>query len=183
MSVSLARIHAHLCGDGSVFIHKTKEKGRKFRAGIGYYNKNQALLNQFRTDFSQLFQVKMKMRKNREVSIKSIRRYRQFTSQFGSFKSREWRIPKSIKYGSSEIKIEWLKAFFHDEAYHEKAYNRLKIKSVNPNGLNDSKEMLDSLDIRATLTGPNSDSSYYLTIPRFDSISEFKDFVKIPARM
>jgi hypothetical protein len=29
ISPELARVHAHLCGDGTVCIWKTKEKGRK----------------------------------------------------------------------------------------------------------------------------------------------------------
>ena len=89
MSTELARIHAHLCGDGSVFIHQTKEKDRKLRAVIGYYNNNQVVLNKFREDFSRLFGVKMKMRKNKEVSIKSIKKYRYFIENFGSFGSYE----------------------------------------------------------------------------------------------
>ena len=52
ISPELARVHAHLCGDGSVFIYKTAEKNRKFSAGVGYYNNNQKLLDRFRTDFS-----------------------------------------------------------------------------------------------------------------------------------
>ncbi len=74
------------------------------------------------------------------------------------------------------------KSFFEDEAYHEKRYNRLKIKSMNYNGLKDVKEMLDSLKIKSSFTGPNCDKSYYLTIPKFSLIKEFSDFVKEPIR-
>jgi|SRR3989339_149615 len=178
----LARIHAHLCGDGSVYKYKTKQKGRKFIAVVGYYNKNQKLLDKFRSDFSDLFKVKMKMRFNREVSISSHRLYDYFNDNFGSFKSKEWRIPEIIKNNNSSIKLEWLKAFFEDEAYDEKRYNRLKIKSVNPEGLKDAKELLDSLEIESSLTGPNCDGSYYLTLHRFNEIKEFSDFVKEPVR-
>ena len=73
MSIELARIHAHLCGDGSVFLFKTKEKDRLLSGGIGYYNNNQHLLDKFRLDFSRLFSVKMKMRKGTSVSIRSLR--------------------------------------------------------------------------------------------------------------
>ena len=178
----LARIHAHLCGDGSVFIYPTKQKGRRFIAEIGYYNKNQKLLDSFRTDFSKLFGVKMKMRSVVSVTSSSITRYNQFTAMFGSFKSYKWRIPLSIKDAAIDIKIEWLKAFFHDEAYHEKKYNRLKTKSMNFEGLRDVQEILSLLEIPSRLTGPNCDNSYYLTISRFNTVDAFRDFVKEPAR-
>lgn len=182
MSQELARIHAHLCGDGSVFIFRTKEKDRNWAGGIGYYNNNQRLLDKFRADFSTLFGVRMKMRKNREVSIRSVKRAKEFMEKFGSFGSREWRIHSSIKNSTKKVRLEWLKAFFEDEAYHEKRYNRLKIKSVNSNGLKDIKDLLDSVGIFSSLTGPNSDESYYLTITRFDTIQEFFGFIKEPIR-
>jgi hypothetical protein len=182
ISPELSRIHAHLCGDGSVFIFKTKEKDRNFGGGVGYYNKNQLLLDKFREDFNKLFGVKMKMRKNKEVIIRSVKRARWFIENFGEFGSKKWRIPKEIKDSSKEIKLEWLKAFFEDEAYDEKRYNRLKIKSMNQTGLMDAKELLDSIGILSSLTGPNCDGSYYLTIPKFSNVKEFKGFVKEPIR-
>jgi len=185
MSPELARIHAHLCGDGSVFIFKKTKKTkdrRKWDGGIGYYNNNQKLLDKFRADFSKLFGVKMKMRKNVYVFARSVQRAKDFINKFGSFKSREWRIHPSIKNSSKEIKLEWLKAFFEDEAYDEKRYNRLKTKSINFNGLEDAKELLDSLGIFCTLTGPNCDETYYLTVPKFSYVNEFSDFVKEPIR-
>jgi len=182
ISPELSRIHAHLCGDGSVFIFKTKEKDRNFRGGVGYYNKNQLLLNKFREDFNKLFGVKMKMRKNREVIIRSVKRAKWFIKTFGEFGSKKWRIPKEIKNSNKKIKLEWLKAFFENEAYDEKRYNRLKIKSMNQIGLMDAKEILDSIGIFFRLTDPNCDESYYLTIPNFNNVKEFKNFVKEPIR-
>mgnify|MGYP001560021187 FL=1 len=183
MGLELARIHAHLCGDGSVFIYPTKAKDRNLTGGIEYSNKNQKLLDSFRKDFSKLFKVKMKMRKNISVSIRSVTRARDFLDTFGSFSSKEWKIHHSIKNSNSKIKLEWLKAFFEDEAYHEKRYNRLKTKSVNFEGLKEAQEMLSSININSSLTGPNCDNSYYLTIPQFDTIKEFKGFVKEPIRI
>jgi len=182
ISPELARIHAHLCGDGSVYIYETSERDRNLRAVTGYYNKNQKLLNKFRKDFSKLFGVKMAIRPNRDVSIKSIRIFRELIKRFGEFGSKKWRVHNSIKNSNKNIRLEWLKAFFEDESYHEKRYNRLKIKSINHKGLRDVKEMLNSLGIFSSLTGPNCDSSYYLTIPKFDSVKEFEDFVKEPIR-
>ena len=177
VSEELARVHAHLCGDGSVFIYKTKEKNRQLRAEIGYYNNNQRLLDNFRSDFSKVFNVKMSMKK-KKVIIKSIKLYNILIERFGSFHSRVWRIPEIIKNSNKELKLEWLKAFFEDEAYHEKRYNRMRIKCMNLNGLKDAKEILDSLNIISRITGPNCDDSFYLVLPHFDTIEEFKGFTK-----
>ncbi len=182
LTPELARIHAQLCGDGFTCMYKTKRKDRIYVAQIGYCNKNQKLLDKFRVDFSKLFGVKMKMVRNKQVTISSIRIFKEIKERFGKFGSRKWRIPEEIKNSSKFIKLEWLKAFFEDEAYDEKRYNRLKTKSVNFKGLKDAKEMLDSLNINSTLTGPNCDHSYYLTIPNFSSIKEFNDFSKEPIR-
>lgn len=112
ISIELARVHAHLCGDGSVFIYKTSQKGRVNAGGAGYYNNNQRLLENFRRDFSKLFGVKMKMIPNRQVTISSIRIYKELMKKFGSFGSRKWRIPDSIKIADEGIKLGWLNAFF-----------------------------------------------------------------------
>ena len=53
---------------------------------------------------------------------------------------------------------------------------------MNHLGLIDTQKMLESLNIKSSLTGPNCDDSYYLTIPKFDFIKEFKDFTKKPVR-
>lgn len=182
VSEELARVHAHLCGDGSVCIYKTQAKDRNFIASIAYSNNNQRLLDKFREDFSKLFGVKMKMNEKVDVSVKSIKIFQELTERFGDFGSRKWRIHDSIKNANAIIKLEWLKAFFEDEAYDEKRHNRLRIKSMNLNGLEDAKEMLNSLGIFSNITGPNCDESYYLTIPKFNSVQLFKDFVKEPAR-
>jgi len=183
LPIELIRIHANLCGDGYTCIWKTKEKGRNFSAVTGYCNNNQKLLKRFREDFGKIFGVKMKLKKyGKEVSVRSIRIYKELKNKFGKFGSREWRIPNIIKESGKEIKIIWLSTFFEDEAYHEKRYNRLKTKSMNFNGLKDIKELLDSLKIFSSLTGPNCDGSYYITIPRFDKVEEFNDFVKEPIR-
>ena len=183
ISLELARIHAHLCGDGYTCIWKTKQKGRKFIAVTGYCNNNHRLLDKFQRDFSKTFGVKMKMRRKKgEVSISSIRIHKEIRNKFGDFGSKKWRIPPSIKNSSKEIKLEWLKSFFEDEAYCEEKYNRLKTKSVNLEGLKEIKELLNSLNIFSTLTGPNCDKSYYLTIPKFNEVKGFSNFVKEPIR-
>jgi len=179
---SLTRIHAHLCGDGSISFYKTSEKDRINRAQIEYSNKNPILLNNFREDMRKEFGVKMTLRKDKEVIVKSIKLAMLIKENFGDLSSRKWRIPHIIKTSQIEIKLEWLKAFFEDEAYHEIKYNRLKIKSVNYNGLKDVQDILNSLRIVSKITGPNCDGSWYLTIPKFSSIDLLSTFKKEQAR-
>tara|TARA_Y100000310_G_C20435571_1_gene693574 strand:- start:152 stop:703 length:552 start_codon:yes stop_codon:yes gene_type:complete len=181
--IELVRIHAHLCGDGFMFFGESSERDRKHSATVGYSNNNYCLIEKFRDDFNAVFKVQMKLRKNRkEVTVRSIRIYKELLKLFGELSSFKWRIPIEIKNLDTHSKMEWLKSFFEDEAYHEKKYNRLKTKSMNLGGLKDIKEILDSLEINSVITGPNCDKSYYITIPRFDNIDLFKDFKKQPAR-
>jgi len=114
---ALARVHAHLCGDGGLYVYKTAEKDRVNRADICYFNTNIELINSFRQDMLKLFKVKMYYvpRKFR-INVKSIRIAR-ILLDLSSFSTRSWRIPKIIKAADKEVKLEWIKAFSHDEGY------------------------------------------------------------------
>ncbi len=53
---------------------------------------------------------------------------------------------------------------------------------MNKKGLGDVKELLLKLNITSSLTGPNCDGSYYLTLSKFSEINLFKNFIKTPCR-
>ena len=108
VSKRLARILAHLMGDGCVAKY------------IRYHNKEQALLNQFKTDFVKLFGnvhftegmsnsgtsfVNVQNKRIREILFKLHKDYR----------SEKIEIPKQILLSGKPIKKEFLKAFFDDE--------------------------------------------------------------------
>ena len=173
LSKELVRIHAHLCGDGGVYVYKTSENDRINRASIAYFNNNISLIKSFREDMFKVFNVKMTFleRKNR-LQVQSIRIARALLA-LSKYGSREWRIPKIIKRSRRELKLEWIKAFCLDEGYLPSDRNWIRIKCMNFKGLNDLKDMLNSLNIKSTLTGPNCDASYYLNIKKMAELECF----------
>ena len=175
----LARIHAHLCGDGNLCYYKTSEKDRINRASISYFNTNIDLINSFRKDMNEFFGVKMTyMPKLIKVSVQSIR-IADTLSKLGKYRTREWRIPELIKNSNKEIKLEWIKAFCYDEGYTPKNRRVIRIKSMNKNGLEDIKEILQSIEIYSWITGINCDDSWYLNIRK---MKELENFYKKPSR-
>ena len=175
----LARIHAHLCGDGNLCYYKTSEKDRINRASISYFNTNIDLINSFRTDMNNFFGVKMTyIPKLIKVSVQSIR-IADTLSKLGKYGTRDWRIPELIKNANKEIKLEWITAFCYDEGYTPKNRKVIRIKSMNKNGLEDIKELLRLINIDSWITGVNYDNSWYLNIRK---MRELENFYKKPSR-
>ena len=175
----LARIHAHLCGDGNICFYKTSEKDRINRASISYFNTNVDLLNSFRKDMTEIFGVKMTYSPRFiKVSIQSLR-IANFLAQLGRYGCREWRVPNIIKNSNKNIKLEWIKAFCYDEGYTPQHKKIIKIKSMNHEGLKDIKDLLTSIEIDSWITGVNCDGSWYLTIRK---MKELEYFYKKPSR-
>lgn len=179
-TITLARIHAHLCGDGHVSQYRSSEKDHKIRAEVVYTNKNPSLRNDFRKDMTALFGVKMTPGPKYEVRVRSKRIYNALMA-FGPYKSREWHVPQFVSAAAPDLKCAWLSAYFQDDAYLEKRYDRLKIKSVNHGGLVGVQVLLLSLGVQARITGQNCDGTWYLTISKL-STTMFADFRKSPAR-
>jgi len=163
MKTELVRVHARLCGDGCISRYETSESDRNRRAMVLYTNVVQDNLDEFRSDMSELFDVKMYEHED-EVKVKSIRIADELEEKFGKLSSEKWRIPEKIMRLEEEKKLEWIRAFVRDEGYHERTYNRLKIKSMNKLGLQDLQKLLQGIGIESSLTGPNCDESYYLTV-------------------
>jgi len=132
----LARIHAHICGDGHIYT----EKGNYgLRYVIEYTNKELSLINDFAFSIYKLLgkypTIIRRSSKNVIVArIKSKNLYEKLGA-LGAGKSREWRIPQTFT-NNSNIFLEWLSAFIDDEAYIDTDKNRIIINSVNKNGLN-----------------------------------------------
>jgi hypothetical protein len=176
---ALARIHAHLCGDGYLHVYKTSEKRRINRATIEYYNVNPNLIAEFRKDMQRIFAVKMTyIPRLQRVSVKSLRIARDLL-MLSNYHSHEWRIPNLIKNAPRIIKIEWIKAFCWDEACLPKDRNCIRIKSVNEQGLQDIRDMLTLMKIGSWITGPNCDATWYLNIKKE---KEFLTFYKEACR-
>ncbi len=179
LTPELVRIHAHLCGDGNLCIYKSNEKDHRRRAQINYYNTNPELIASFRADMNKEFGVKMTYSPRQyRLGVQSFRIANKLLS-LSEYKTHIWRIPDCIKNLPRSLQLEWIKAFSHDDGYTPKDRNAIRIKCMNYAGLKDIQEMLHTLEIHNTLTGPNCDGTWYLNIRKE---KELTNFVKTPSR-
>lgn len=179
MSVELARIHAHICGDGNLHHWKEKDdygylkeykRGRyRNRWAIVYTNTNPKLIQSFIEDARKLFGIKPYWGSRKyETRVKSKAVWHLLKS-LGAGGSREWRIPSVITESRAEIKAAWLHAFFDDEA-HFVPNAGIRVRSVNRPGLEQAAQMLRQF-VPCHLTprvGLYPDESCYLAVLKSD---------------
>lgn len=168
-----ARIVAHVCGDGWVGTYVERNSlqivhGRKYhrprkRYEIGYCNTNENLLNEFAADVRKIYGIKVRKRNGIELVFKSKRVFDRI-KELGSGGSFDWFIGLEIMNSNSKVKRYWLRAFFDDEGTVDKMSLRIRVKSMNKNGLKHVQHILENLGLPCNITGPNSDNSWYLTL-------------------
>ena len=150
-----ARIHAHISGDGYILQTRSKrtEKEQKDhpraniyrnRYHVRYVNMDPVLVNQFIWDVKKLFNRKVIAIRKYEYDVCGKWIY-DLIREHGAIKSCQWFIPSIILNASKEIKKEWLKAFFDDEAGVGKSYISLKI--INKNGIKQIQLLLKDFNI------------------------------------
>jgi hypothetical protein len=150
MTPALARLHAHICGDGYLSHYQEKDSygyWAKYRRNtvriryvVGYENNNPDLLREFQRDMYESFGVRGKKIHKNKVRINS-KRIWDFFRKLGVSDSHSWTIPDSIINGSKEIQKNWLRAFFDDEADFDDN-GRIRVKIVNKKGLIQVMKML-----------------------------------------
>ncbi|MEW6102132.1 MAG: hypothetical protein AB1481_07590 [Candidatus Omnitrophota bacterium] len=173
MTPALARIHAHICGDGNLFKSKEKDcygymgsyklNRYRYRYGLGYTNMNRELIREFMEDTKRTFGLTPYYRNN-YVKIKSGNIWA-LMQELGAGKSRDWFISSKIMRASRRIKKSWIRAFFDDEACFN-AGGRIRVRSVNRKGITQLMRMVREF-IPCHITpkkGYYSDSSVYLNI-------------------
>jgi len=150
---ALARIHAHICGDGCLYAFREKDcygPWAKYRKNPNYYrtryiacytNTNPELLKEFRQDIKEVFGIHGKKLRNFDIRMNS-KRVWQLLKEMGAGNSHEWFIPKSIIQGLPNVKKNWVRAFFDDEVYFNDG-GRIRVKCVNKKGLQQITEMLN----------------------------------------
>lgn len=161
----LARIHGHICGDGSVYMsvekrstgallkHKRKNVYRNVWR-ILYYNTSKELVNEFICDFDKAFGRKCQYRsKYHEVRISGTKNIIKMMELDGK-NSYNWNIPNFILNSHKRIICNWLRAFFDDEGHVPKNRNSIIITSVNIDGLKQISDMLKKVGIVSRLRGP-----------------------------
>lgn len=174
---ALARIHAHVCGDGNLFrssekdsygyLGRYKPNRRRYRYGIGYTNYNQRLIKEFMEDTKLTFNLKPYYRDN-YVRVKS-RDVWILLKDLGAGKSRDWFISARIIKAGKEIKKNWIRAFFDDEACFN-ANGRIRVRSVNRKGLTQVMKMVREFTPCHITPKKNyyPDHSVYLNINKSD---------------
>lgn len=169
----VARIHAHICGDGSSYNtqwkRSQKELDRHKRINIyrkdhamEYYNKCPEVLEEFKKDFKIAFNRNISTNKNKIV-VKGSKWIAEKLNLINK-NSYNWFIPEFITNSSDEIVCSWIGTFFDDEAYIHPSRKRILVKCMNKSGLIQISGLLDKLPIRNKVNGPNCDKSYYLVI-------------------
>ncbi len=171
----IARIHAHICGDGCVYLKREKrpKNYRPYRNEqlyenvwlIEYTNTSFQLLDEFNKDLKAAFNRKGQFRlKYWRIRISSAKWIIDALRLRGK-NSYNWFIPDFILKQNNAITKHWLRAFFDDESTVTD-YGAIRIKCMNMNGLRQIRDLLLRFEIVASLTGPNCDKSYYLYVPK-----------------
>ena len=147
---ALARIHAHLCGDGNLYCCKEKDcygPWAKYRRNpyrnrcyLVYNNNNQDLLDEFARDIFSTFGIKCKTCEENKVRVSSKKAY-ELLKRLGAGGSFTWKIPEEIRAESREVTKNWIRAFFDDEADFDD-YGMIRVKCVNKRGLIQLMKML-----------------------------------------
>jgi hypothetical protein len=175
ISPAFARIHAHLCGDGCLFTSKSRRSEKELlvhpRKNLirnnwytYYTNTNDFLVKQYISDVKKVLKRKVVKTHKFGYEIQNKWVYTLF-KKLGVLKSHDWYIPKEILNSSLNIKKEWLKAFFDDEA-HVSSSNII-INLVNYKVLKQIQKMLKEFNIKSNLNGPyhwRQFTSYHLII-------------------
>jgi hypothetical protein len=177
MSPALARIHAHVCGDGHLYCSREKdsygylktyrEGYYRQRYGFCYTNLDMRLIESFQQDVREVFNLTPRYcPSGNRVTVRSKEAWR-FLRSLGAGKSREWKIPPEIMGAEAAIQAAWLRAFFNDEA-HFVAGGGIRVRSVNRPGLEQAAQMLRQF-IPCHLTpaeGLYPDVSCYLAVSK-----------------
>ena len=141
----LAAIHAYLCADGCVIRNPPTQKSKYYK--IDLRNTNIVLLKDFQERFYKYFGLKPNLYPGQRCQIGSKKIYLILAKEFGSFYSREWRMP-NLKEKLSKV---WLRTFFDCEGWvfcktHQNRH--IGVDSVNEQGLNQVKKSIENLKIK-----------------------------------
>lgn len=166
-----ARIHAHVCGDGSIYTYTCKRSPADLRTHlrknisrklycVKYCNSEPVLLDCFEKDIKNVYSLKTSFSRNEHL-IRAKWVYIRLR-ELGAGNSKNWFVSDKILNSNSIILKEWLKAFFDDEGHVDIKSNYITLNSVNLNGLKQVKLLLQSLGIEnVTIKGPYFYKQFY----------------------
>lgn len=171
---NLASVHAYLCADGYVVKNPPTQKHKYYR--IGLRNMNLVLLKDFQEKFEKVFGVKPRLVEGQRCEIGSKEIYELLTNEFGSFYSREWRVPKM------EISLLpfWLRSFFDCEGwvYIQSHQNRqIGLDCVNKSALDKVSKKLKELGIKTTKQTKKNGATFRILVLGKENLLLFKEKV------
>ncbi|MBW2976991.1 LAGLIDADG family homing endonuclease [Candidatus Woesearchaeota archaeon] len=142
-----ARIIAHLIGDGAHY--KTKHD-----YVLKYEVRDEESLKQFNDDIIQVYGLKPSWEWNTSgitgEPIKFVRLRAKLAfedlAKYATYFSKDWELKPLLTKAPKEIKREFLKALFDDEGSVRSRYE-IYLYSINKNGLNQIKNMLNEFEI------------------------------------
>lgn len=152
----LAWLLGVMCGDGCL------EKYRKchYRISLSTINKNFG--KTFVEKINKIFQLNEKF--NSKIFTNNNSRYYKvqiegkhlynFFKKFGTFGCFEWKVPEQILNSDIKIKQSFLRGYYDSEGYFNicrKVYKRIRVVSVNKNGLRGISELLTINGIKVNL--------------------------------
>jgi len=153
LTSSKTRLIARLKADGSIFVGGK----RKTNYFLKYESNNPQELEQFANDLREVYglEPKFEMHKSgkkpnkflKQVFIRSKLAFKDM-QKYGPFYSKVWRVPKEIKEGSRETKIEFLRTFAEDEGSVIIEQKKIRIYSTNKYGLQQISKLLGFFKIK-----------------------------------
>lgn len=168
----IARIHAHVCGDGFVYLskeHRSPGSLKKHpRRNLNYYmwilaysNTCQILIKEFKRDLKKALNRKGLYRpKYHEIRIRGAKHLIENLQLKDSTHGR-WFIPDFIINAPEKIICNWLRAFFDDEGSVGR-YN-IFVYNMNRNGMFQVLKLLEKIGIE-TKVRQRKDNCYVITI-------------------
>jgi len=168
---NLTAIHSYLSADGCVIKNPSTQKLKYYR--IDFRNTNDTLLKDFQEKFYNYFYIKPNLYLNTRCSIGSKEIYWKLINQFGSFYSKEWKMPML----NGKLTKIWLRAFFDCEGWvfcksHQNRH--IGIDSVNEKGLDQIKEALENLGIKSIKKTIKNGRIYRLFIYGKENLIKFQ---------
>ncbi len=174
-----ARVHAHICLDGCMHTSVTRRcrsellerpnRSIRIRYDIVYWNYSRKLREEFQNDVKKAYRRKCVVIDDKRVKVDGKWIFERLRF-LGAGKSREWKIPDLILNGKDGIKREWLRVAIDDEGTITK-YGAIRIRSVNRVGMEQLKDITNSINIKSHITPKNgkyNDGSVYLAINKED---------------
>lgn len=147
MDTNLASLHAYLCADG--YVVKGKNPKHKYYH-IGLRNTNLILLKDFQKKFQKVFNLKPHVYRNERCRIGSKEICNKLQTSFGSFYSKDWRLPNINK---EQLKC-WLRSYFDCEAWvfnKERQNRHIGLDSINETGLLQIQSALSRFNIQSQI--------------------------------